>query len=48
MDDCFFKTLKPSVGIININIHNNTINFKFFDELDQLKQIYNAFPLDNG
>jgi hypothetical protein len=32
MDDCFFKTLKTSGGIININIHNNTINLHTLGE----------------
>jgi hypothetical protein len=32
MDDCFFKPLKTSGGIITINIHNNTINLHALGE----------------
>ena len=32
MEYCFFKTLKTSGGIININIHNNTINLHTLGE----------------
>ena len=32
MNYCFFKTLKTSGGIIDINIHNNTINLHTLGE----------------
>ena len=47
----FLQQLNDKISVFNYvqKLHfDRNWSFKLFDELDQLKQIYNTFPLGNG